>query len=292
MDLLVAWEWAFDEPFVRRLLAEASAAGLDACDVRGEAIATCADRVRSSLHAPRVLVDRASDVDPEAARLARLSSILGSRVLNDPDRIEDADDKATMHLKLMSAGVHVPWTILLPPLAEGTPRDLDALSNVGCPFVIKPAHGGGGDGVVLCASADSDVHQARSEREDKFLVQELVVPADLAGRPAYFRVLHCLGDVHPCFWDPTTRLYAAVSADDRGAAWCRELERVAAVTASVSGMDLFSMEVAIDAAGVAISVDYLNDMCDLRPASGAADGVPDAVVDAIARRVVAIARQP
>jgi len=146
---------------------------------------------------------------------------------------------------------------------------------------------GGGDGVVLGASGLTDILVARAEnRHDKYLVQEQITPVELAGRPAYFRVLHCLGDVHPCFWDPATRCYTEVPACDRGTSWCLEAERVARVTAGVSGMALFSTELAWTARGILVAVDYVNDMCDLRPASEAADGVPDRVVDAIVERIV------
>jgi len=290
IDLLVAWDWEYDASFVDRLLAGAARCGMRASAARSEEIPERVAAVAAAGACPRVLVDRASDVSADAAALASLAVRLGARVLNDPARVADAIDKATMHLKLMEAGVHVPWTILLAPLPQRCPGELDDLPHVGSPFVIKPSRGGGGDGVVLGASGLTDVLLARSERkDDKYLVQQHVVPVAIADRPAYFRVIHCLGDVHPCFWDPATRLYTPIRADDRDAPWCRDLESVTRVTARVSGMDVFSTELALTAAGTVVSVDYVNDMCDFRPASEAADGVPDAIVDAVVERIVRLA---
>jgi hypothetical protein len=57
--------------------------------------------------------------------------------------------------------------------------------------------------------------------------------------------------------------------------------------ARVSRLRFFSTEVARDAAGRLLVVDYVNENCDMRLRSAHADGVPDAVVARIADRIAA-----
>ena len=289
MDLLVAWDWEYDLAFVTRLVNRATEAGLAAKALHTREIEAGASINPAEV---KVLLDRASDVSQAVASLARAARQAGAYVVNDPDLVPDATDKATMHLRLMAAGVHVPWTILLAPLADRRPGELDALPRIGTPFVVKPARGSGGQGVVVDASTLTDILVARARfKDDKYLVQERVEPKIVDQRPAYFRVLFCLGDIAVCFWDPKTRVYTPLSPEQEASAWCQEVREVARVTARVSGMDLFSTEVAMTADGRPVSVDYVNDMCDLRPASEASDGVPDRLLDAIAARLVVLARQ-
>ena len=54
-----------------------------------------------------------------------------------------------MHLELISAGIHTPYTILLPPFIEQPVIPELDLMPLGHQFVIKPSHEGGGEGVIL-----------------------------------------------------------------------------------------------------------------------------------------------
>ncbi len=284
-ELLVLHEWEWDRAFVEGVSAAARQAGVRSAAVGPDGMADALAAARAG-SLPAVLLDRASDVLPEAAQLADLAKAAGVRVVNDPDRARAAVDKARMHLALMSAGVHVPHTVVL-PAGEPEPPGLSDLGRLGTPFVLKPAHGSGGEGVVLDATDRDAIDRARAERpDDAILVQERLAWTALDGQPAYFRVLYCLGDVHACFWNPDTRRYLRVSDDQRATAWHAGLADIARAIAEVACMDLFSTEVAILADDRLVSVDYVNDMCDLRAADEHPDGVPAPVVDAIARRLV------
>jgi hypothetical protein len=292
---LVLWEWPHDRPFLRHLLHCARAVGVHVEPVGPAAVAACLRRLsRPGAVLPRLVLDRASDVLPEAAALVVLLRRRGVIVVNDPDRTTAAADKAHMHLALMAHGVHVPWTLVLPPLAEGQAVALDGLHgllqglhHVGTPFVVKPAHGGGGEGVVTDATTHDDIAAARAQWvEDSYLVQERIVPREVGGQVAWFRVLHCLGAVFPCFWHPQTSHYVPLSAEQEASEWGSELQRVTGLIARASGMALFSTEIALTGDGKLVAVDYVNDMLDLRPQSGAVGGVPDAIVAAIADRLV------
>ncbi len=74
-----------------------------------------------------------------------------------------SEDKATMHLELISAGLHTPYTILLAPFLEQPYIPQIDLTPLGKNFVIKPSNGGGGEGVIMGASGISEILQARME---------------------------------------------------------------------------------------------------------------------------------
>src|SRR5260370_20605708 len=78
---------------------------------------------------------------------------------------------------------------------------------------VKPAHGCCGEGVVrLDRPTPERVAAALAEARrfdpaDTYLVQTEVRPpwlrcGDGVSRPAYWRVLHCLGEVTPFWWQP------------------------------------------------------------------------------------------
>jgi carbamoylphosphate synthase large subunit len=97
-----------------------------------------------------------------------------------------------MHLEFITGGLQVPYTVILPPFHERksvtlVPSDLAHLGN---PFVIKPANTtGGGTGVVLNAATVEDVLAARQlHKNDKYLLQEFIVPKQLDGKRGWFRV--------------------------------------------------------------------------------------------------------
>src|SRR4030042_921488 len=101
-----------------------------------------------------------------------------------------AEDKMTMHHALINAGVQTPHTIFLPSFVvqpEIHPIDLGALKGK---FIIKPAHGAGGQGVKVEADSWDTVLEARREFPDEiYLLQVNVVPGVLNNRPSWFRVL-------------------------------------------------------------------------------------------------------
>jgi hypothetical protein len=285
-DLWILWEWVLDAPFVAAVVREADAAGVSTTVIGPDDVAAARDLLLADEHAPSVVLDRSSDVLDEAFQIAVVARGRGSLVLNDPDRVPAAIDKARMHLALMSVGVQVPWTIVASALDQDEGWERDQLPRVGSPFVIKPAHGCGGEGVVLDAACADDVDRARALRPaESHLLQEFIRTQRLGERPAYFRALYCLGEVSPCFWDPDTRCYAELQPDDPVAPLLAGITPLAQAVAGVAGMTLFSTEVALSEDGRLVAVDYVNDMCDLRLASQHPDGIPDAVVQRVAARI-------
>jgi hypothetical protein len=99
------------------------------------------------------------------------------------------------------------------------------------------------------------------------------------------------GKVHPCWWDPQTHIFNALSANDEERFGLTPLRLVAAKIASVCHLDWFSTEIAFSKDGKFVAVDYVNDGIDLRSQSKAQDGVPDEVIKIIATELAALAAQ-
>ena len=165
----------------------------------------------------------------------------------------------------------------------------ELLAPLGVPFVVKPANTTGGSvGVVADASGPADVLAARrTYPADKYLLQEKVVPETRDGRRFWFRGFYVLGEVHLTWWDDRTHLYAELGPDEAAPLGLDPIYAVVRTIARVSRLRFFSTEVARDAGGRIVVVDYVNDICDMRLRSVHPDGVPDAVVARIADRIAA-----
>jgi hypothetical protein len=191
-----------------------------------------------------------------------------------------------MHLEFISAGIHTPHTIILPPFSlysDVFPLDL---SPLGEKFIVKPAHGGGGEGVVLEVSTIGQVLEARQAHpQDYYLLQTHIEPVQLACRPAWFRVLYCAGEVYPFWWDTRTHVYTPLEDEEEKLYGLASVRATTLTIAGVCGLDLFSTEIALTEAAVFVVVDYVNNPVDLRLQSAALDGVPDRAVRDIAEKL-------
>ncbi len=281
-DVCVAWLAEPDAPFI--LLFEA------ACRARGLAVLqiTAADRDRrvAQLAAGEIhfgaLFDRASDEDYDYLPVVAWAGEHGAVSVNPYARARRAADKAATHGDL-AASLEMPCTIVVPPYAECPAMiDLD-LGPLGPAITMKPAHGGGGDGVVVLGAAVESVQATRQQYpEDSYLLQTYVVPAQLGGRPAWFRIIYAAGHVYPFWWDPRTHVYMPVSIAEESGFGLRPLQDMTRRIAEICGLNLFSTEIARQADGGFQVVDYVNDPLDLTPQSVAPNGVPDQILAFIA----------
>jgi hypothetical protein len=206
----------------------------------------------------------------------------GSHPLNDPEKLQTALDKATIHHELIARGLHVPYTIILSPNRDWTKIKIGELIRLGEPFIIKPAIGGGGVGVELNAKTLFDIVKAReSKNKERFLLQEKVLPVQFGGRRAWFRVYYICGSTISCWWDDNTHIYYRVTPEEEKIYGLGKLGQKIEKIAEISGLQFFSTEVAIVDKETFVIVDYVNDQCDMRLKSQYADGVPDDVVDEI-----------
>jgi hypothetical protein len=226
--------------------------------------------------------DRASDTSPEFLNLYNLVIQRNVPVLDPWVNLKRASDKALMHIGFEDAGIPTPYTIILPPLDRlGGTCFLEAdLSKVGKPFVVKPANTtGGGIGVVNGAESIRDVDQARRMYHDnKYLLQERIIPHEEKGRRFWFRCFYVCGAVECAWWDDKTHIYDILHQDEIRAYALTPLFRIVRKIAKVCGLHFFSTEIAYTEKGEFVVVDYVNEICDMRLKSQFPDGVSDEII--------------
>jgi hypothetical protein len=288
-DLCLTWYWEYDADFVQMLEAACTEKGLSLWQVTPHNLAEAVNLLYSGEITPGILLNRAAD-NPAFTPFTHRVQELGISCINPPEISHWAEDKATMHLELIAHGIETPYTIILAPFQEQPTLPALDLSPLGEHFVIKPASGGGGEGVIMHASSLEQVLDARTEfAERKYLLQAHIRPQELGGRKAWFRVYFVDGKIYPCWWDPQSHIFNPLSVDDEERFGLTPLRLVAGKIASVCHLDWFSTEIAFSEEGKFVAVDYVNDGIDLRSQSKAHDGVPDDVIRAIAMDLVALA---
>ncbi len=287
-DLGIAWCWEYDREMVSELEQYIHQKGLTLYQIAPYNLEETIDQLKSNQLSFKLFFDRASDQDEEFERLTQLIKTLGIKMLNDYDKALWSSDKATMHLEFLSAGIEVPYTIILSPYEEqpelrreNLPQDI-LNENVGTPFVLKPAQGAGSEGVILDAKSTDDIERAREEfSDDKYLIQQKIEPIYISGKRGWFRVFYACGKVFPCLWDDLTRLSEPLLPGQIDEGICEQIEELTKKIAEVCGLDLFSTEIAITQGNKLIVVDYVNDQCDFRKKSLHYDGIPDEVVQKV-----------
>jgi hypothetical protein len=285
IDIAVAWDWAYDRDFLALIDAESRRRGLRMSAFGAGEAAGAGAALKSGTIRVGTFLDRA---DPDEEPFAVLSAAMvasGARCLNPADAMQKAADKATMHLEFLSHGIAVPYTIIISPYSRERQVELslEQLARLGRPFIIKPANTtGGGAGVITGAETLKDVIDSRKHhKDDKYLLQERVVPAELAGRRAWFRVFFVCGVIFPCWWDDFTHIYSELTEEEIGSYSLSPLVTITRDISAVCRLDFFSTEIAMTPAGRFVTVDYVNETCDMRLQSRYADGVPDRLALAI-----------
>ena len=288
-DLAVSWDWEHDTDFTRMLEAEVHKRDLRFYSISHHNTLETIRRVQKGELRFGAFLDRAGDVDDAFVSVARALRKTPTIFINHPDALAHANDKATMHLEFITAGVHVPFTIIISPYNKKRELELSLsdLAQLGRPFIIKPANTtGGGIGVVLGAESLKDVIESRQHhKNDKYLLQERIHPITLDGRRAWFRVFWVFGRHFACWWDDATHVYAVVEPEEIERYDLQDLGQVTGFIARVCQLRFFSTEIAITPEKKTVAVDYVNDICDMRLQSRHIDGVPDRTVEAICNQI-------
>jgi hypothetical protein len=288
-DLCLIWYWEYDSDFVGAVQAACSMQGVSLLKVSPENLVQATTDLLEERIKIRVLLDRAQY---HAGFLPLLKKAIekGAYCINSRKLSSWAEDKATMHLEMINHGLESPYTIILAPFIEQPLLHILDLNPLGQQFVIKPASGGGGEGVTMRATSLEQVLRARIEFADqKYLLQAHIEPQELAGRKAWFRIYYVDGKIYPCWWDPETHIFAPLHADEEERFGLTPLRLVTAKIASICRLDWFSTEIALARDGKFVAIDYVNDGIDLRSQSNAQDGVPDEVIKLIAADLVMLA---
>jgi hypothetical protein len=286
-DLCLPWYWEYDIDFVQMIERACLEHGLTLWQITPDNLLesiTALYKGEASFHA---ILDR-SQYDPRFEPIHRWSRKHPVRRINPAEVSKWSEDKATMHLELISAGIHTPYTILLPPFVEQPILPDFDLTPLGPQFVIKPSNEGGGEGVILGAFSTEQILRARMQfPEQKYLIQATVIPRIIHGQPAWFRVFYAASKTYPCFWHPLTHVFSMVTAYDEHKYELTPLHAITKRIASICRLDWFSTEIALTHHEFVV-VDYVNDGIDTRVQSKAVDGVPDAVIQGIATQLVGL----
>ncbi len=287
-DLCLPWYWLYDHDFVRFIEEACAAQQVTLLEITPANILQAVNDLYTGRSTFSTLLDRAAD-DLRFEPIRRFALEHGTHRLNPAEVSHWSEDKATMHLELIQAGLQTPHSIILSSfISEPILRPLN-LAPLGPKFVLKPAIGGGGEGVVMNATSLDDIRRARLEFPDqKYLVQEHIEARILGGREAWFRIFFVAGTTIPCWWHPITHVYAVLTPEQEVQFDLTPLHSITATIARVCRLDWFSTEIALTRGGRFVVVDYVNDGIDTRIQSKAADGVPDDVMRLMADRLVGL----
>jgi glutathione synthase/RimK-type ligase-like ATP-grasp enzyme len=293
-DLAIAWTWEHDEPFAKSLEVQVQQRKLTTYNIGEHNVDETIQLIQKRKIDFALYLDRAWDVDDRFESLGRAILKRGGALVNPYEETTHCIDKASMHLEFISAGLHVPFSIIISPYAdvEDLELTLEDLAHLGRPFIIKPANTtGGGIGVVTGAESLLDVLNARKEfEEDKYLIQEKIHPRIIEGRRCWFRCFFVYGKVFLCWWDDLTHVYTEVTSAEEHFYKLKALRRIMRTIARISKMNFFSSEIALRTAtsfedSHFVVVDYVNDMCDMRTADIASDGIPNPLFERIVERL-------
>lgn len=288
-DFCLAWNLEHDAGFVEMLGRACISQGLSMLQVTSSNLEEVLKSLDRNMLTFQVLFDRASDSDAHFLALVYWARDQRVYCINPHDLALRASDKAIMHYAFINAGIYTPYSIILPPYRDQPILPSIDLSPLGSHFVIKPARGGGGEGVIFKATKISQALTARKENpSNSYLLQEVVEPVKLGSRRAWFRVIYCAGQVYLCWWDTVTHVYIPVTLEEETKYGLSPLRDIATAASRISGLQLFSTEIAYTSKNLFVAIDNVNDQIDLRLQSRAVDGVPDAIAHDIAHRLAVL----
>ena len=287
LHLGIAWEWEYDREFIEQLQRSCANAGLTTCVIAPANVEQYTTQYRAGELLFDFFLDRGSDAAKEFVPLAQLVEQSGCRIINPYSAMHWAMDKATMHLEFLAAGLDVPFSIILSPYSKQPKVEIEAFHKLGRPFIIKPAIGGGGVGVVTGAETLSDILKARmSQNRQKYLVQKKIEPVLLHNKRAWFRAYYVLGETYLVWWDDLTHVYQTLEPGDEREFYLSPMRDIITKIAKISKLDFFSAEIALTSDGRFIVVDYVNEVCDMRSQKNHVDGVPEHLIQEIITAVV------
>ncbi len=289
-DFALAYVWEYDTDFIELVEKKFHNAGLSTFIISEHNINEVLDKIfQRKLHF-KFYLDRAWDVEEKFEKLGKILTRRKCILLNPYKNVLHAIDKASMHLEFITAGLHVPYSIIIPPHCENEDVfiSVEDLAKLGRPFIIKPCNTtGGGVGVVTGAETLREVLNERTTNsEDKYLIQQKIYPKMLDGKRAWFRSFWAFGKAIPVWWDDQTHLYEPLKAEEYKQFKLRKLRTITKEIAHISSLDFFSTEVVLTEEDNFLVIDYVNDQCDMRIKSKHYDGIPDNIVDEIIKNML------
>lgn len=289
-NLSMSINWIYDWDFFKIIERESKKFGLTSFIIQEDNLEDTYLKINDNLLSFNFLFDRASDSSIEFLKLQNILINKGTKIIERHEKIKWASDKATMHLEFISNGIDTPYTFILAPFEFDTNISItnNDLIKIGSPFIIKPANTtGGGVGVFDNAKDINDILLVRKEFEkDKYLIQEKVIPLEADGRYFWFRCFYGFGSIYCTWWNNNTKKYKLLSEEDLLKYSLQKLFTTVENIKKITDINFFSTEIAIDKNNKFLVVDYVNEVCDMRLQSKYYDGVPDVIVENIARNLI------
>jgi hypothetical protein len=280
-DLGLAYVWEYDDGFLELIERTLQNTGFSTFILSYHNIHEVRDRIINRKLAFNFYIDRAWDVDDDFETLGQIINRRKTIIFNPYKKVLHAIDKASMHLEFLTAGLNVPYSIIIPPHSEieNIAITIEELEILGRPFIIKPCNTtGGGIGVVTGAESLREVLDERlTNTDDKYILQEKIYPKMLNGKRAWFRAFWAFGGPIPVWWDDQTHLYEELKPEEIENYGLRKLFGITRKIAKITGLDFFSTEIVYTNDDKFVVIDYVNDQCDMRLKSKHIDGVPDSV---------------
>ena len=281
-DLAISYNWTFDHEFVELIEQIFQEDGLKTFVITKQNIHEVTDLLRRKKIFFKTYLDRASDDDPEFGQITTILLRGKSYLINPYSKVRKAIDKAVMHKKLTRKRFVLPKTLILPAYKSKVHLSIkkEQLDSIGRPFVIKPVLlSGGGQGVIKNAMTLVEIQEERSKNiSEKYLVQEKIVPNNINGKRAWFRIFWAFGHAIPTWWNDNTHIYSRVTKNDIEEFNLRPLIKITTRLAQITKLDYFSTEIAVTKDHKFVLIDYINDQCDMRLKSNHLDGIPDRVI--------------
>lgn len=232
----------------------------------------------------RVLFDLTANQTIEGdpyLQLAREVKRKRGYVIDDPDITATVAHKGHFHKVLLANNIPVPETVIVDRTDIDKFKITDEIkARIGVPFVVKPAWGDSGVGVVMDGYSEDQLHQSAAEapNSDAFLIQQRLSMKQLGSHLGWFRMFHVCGEVIPCWWNPLSHEYHLVTPAQIKRYKLTPLKRIMRSIAQVSKMKKFTSEICLHEDGRFYVVDYINADPDMNPRSFYENGVPDEVV--------------
>ncbi len=284
-DIGLAYVWEYDEDFISLLEARLQKDGLTTYRIGYHNLKETHNLLSERKLAFKFYLDRAWDVDEGFEEMGKMINRRKTIIFNPYKNVLHAIDKASMHLEFISNGLHVPYSIIIPPHSEIEDIfiSVEELAKLNRPFIIKPCNTtGGGVGVVTGAETLKEIFDERiTNCDDKYLLQEKIYPKMLNGKRAWFRCFWAFGKPIPVWWDDLTHIYEVLNENDIREFNLSLLRRITRKIANIIQLDFFSTEIVLTEDDKFVVIDYVNDQCDMRLKSKHIDGVPDSVVEQI-----------
>jgi hypothetical protein len=283
-DVVISSPFPNYEYFAHRMMDLCGQMGMTFFFVNDVWIKEFSEKLQNGEVEVRVLLDLTADQmnqDDPYTKLAYEVKRRNGYVLDDPERTAIVAHKGHLHQDLVDNKVPVPETIIVDRKdVEGFEITDEIVKRVGSPFVVKPAWGDSGIGVVVNSTSTADFKQSvkESPRSDAWLIQQQVTPKKLGQHTGWFRLYYMCGQVIPCWWDPGSHEYHLVTPGQVRHYKLEPLKRIVRGIARTAKIKKFSCEVCLDEGGNFYAVDYVNADPDMNPRSFYPNGVPDEVV--------------